>query len=111
MHTISHTSEDCPIWLANLKNPHLAKDIGTLGLTINSVLDDIAHNNLEDMDNKLASVNVSEAPCSHLLAVLTSLFTWRHVLNQWPLLRDRFHSYCKEQNIKGTDRAFKGLFD
>lgn len=106
----SASLQECPVWLVNLKNPCLSKDIVTLGLTVNSVLDDIANNNLEDMDKKLASVNVVEAHPSHLMAVLTSLFTWRRVLTQWPLLRDRAYRHYKDQNIKGLDTAFKGLF-
>lgn len=104
------THLDCPVWLQNLKNPNLSKSIDSLSTTINSVLDDIESNNLSDIDQKLASINVLEAPPSHLMAVLTSLFTWREVLTQWPLLRDRAYCFYKEQNIKGLDTAFKGLF-
>lgn len=99
-----------PVWIQNLKNPHLSKSTESLSNTVHSVLDDIQSNNLPDIDKKLASVNVLEAPPSHLMAVLTSLFTWRFVLVEWPLLRDRAYSYYQEQNIKGLDNAFKGLF-
>lgn len=100
---------DYPIWLQNLSNPHLSKSTETLSTTVHSVLDDIQLNDLLDMDKKLASVNVLEASPSHLVAVLTSLFTWRFVLLQWPLLRDRAYAYYQQQNLKGLDNAFKGL--
>lgn len=100
----------CPIWLQNLRNPHLSKSMDCLSTTVHSVLDDIQSNDLQDMDKKLASINVLEAPPSHLMAVLTSLFTWRKVLPQWPLLRDRAYTYYQNQHVKGLDNAFKGLF-
>lgn len=100
-----------PVWLQNLSTPHLSKSTESLSTTVHSVLDDIQANNLQDMDKKLASINVLEAPPSHLVAVLTSLFTWRFVLLEWPLLRDRAYAHYQAQNIKGLDNAFKGLFN
>lgn len=104
------TYDNYPVWIQNLKNPHLSKSTESLSITVHSVLDDIQSSNLSDFDKKLASINVIEAHPSHLLAVLTSLYTWRKVLLQWPLLRDRAYCYYQEQNIKGTTLAFKGLF-
>lgn len=101
---------DYPIWLQNLSNPNLSKTIEVLATTVRSVLSDITTNHVSDIDKKLGLINVLEAPPSHLLAVLTSLFTWRTELPQWSLLRDKAYNYYIEKNIRGVDNAFKGLF-
>lgn len=108
--TIRATSNPAePVWLANLRDVSLSKDTEILGETVRSIMNSIKPDNHAAIDQQLASVNVANAAPSHLLAVLTSLFTWREVLPQWGALRDRAFEHYKAQQVKGVDRAFKGL--
>lgn len=98
-----------PTWLTNLRDGTVSKDTETLSLTVRSVLDSIDVRSYAEIDAQLASVDVTSAAPSHVLAVLSSLFTWRDVLVEWPFLRDRAEQHFREKQLPGTENAFKGL--
>lgn len=107
--TIPAVEDVEPEWLINLKDSSLSNDTQTLGFTVRSILEDIKPDNWKLIDHRLASVDVAKAAPAHLLAVLSSLFTWREVLKEWGGLRDRALSHYQAQKIAGVDFAFKGL--
>ena len=106
---IASTAVAEPAWLVNLRNPLLSKDTVTLGATVRSIMSSINPDTRVEIGAQLASVDVSKAAPSHLLAVLTSLFTWREELPEWKVLRDKAYEHYSEKQLKGVDRAFKGL--
>jgi hypothetical protein len=98
-----------PTWLANLRDCSLSRDTVTLSLTVHSILDSITAGDYTEVDKHLATVDVTKAVPSHLLAVLRSLFTWRSVLVQWPILRDKALQHYRQEQVHGVENAFKGL--
>jgi hypothetical protein len=87
----------------------LPKDTETLGSTVRSVFSSIETANYAEIDRLLASVDVTKATPSHLVAVLSSLFSWRDFLIQWPILRDKAFHHYQAEGTRGVERAFAGL--
>lgn len=98
-----------PLWLVNLRRPDIATDTATLGATVRSILDCITPDNYASINTQLASIDETLAAPGHLVAVLSSLYTWRERLPAWSDLRDRAMQHCLKNQVKGTAAAFKGL--
>lgn len=105
---ISFYQHTTPQWVLNLQQPHLSKDTATLGITTRSLFESVDLYGLAVVDKYLANVDVLQASPSHLVCVISSLFSYRFVLQHWSTLRDNAVAHYRSLGMN-VDKALKGL--
>lgn len=83
--------------------------INSLSEIINSLLDEVELFGAAAVDGALARIDVTRARDSHLVAVLSTLFTWRSELPSWTTLRDRTVVELGRRGFDNLDVAMQGL--
>lgn len=87
---------------------NISRDPYTLGLTMNSMLDDLMQLGLDNINEKLLTINVEQAHSSHLIAVLRGLYSWKNQLDNWSILRDKTIEIFRSRNLN-IEIILKGL--
>lgn len=105
---VAHVRLAVSAWCANLKGIHLSSDVEQLSLTINSLIDDVRKDEIK-VNKELLQIDVKNASASHLVAVLSTLFSWRSTMGNWQILLERSVKELKGRNIEGVDAALNGL--
>lgn len=98
-----------PVWMATLDEP-LSKDnrFSALSKLVNALVDDL-HSDSSEVDRRFLEVDVSGKHASLLVSLISTSFSWRPVLKNWTVLRDRIVSELRARNIEGIEVALKGL--
>lgn len=80
-----------------------------LGITVNSLFNDIEEKGPDYINDQLALIEVSKGNPAHLVAVLNTLFTWRNIVSNWKPFRVRMLAEFKDRKIENIESSLKGL--
>lgn len=98
-----------PLWRKKLEDINESSCTTNLGITISSLFNDMENYDKSHINKQLALIDVSKGNPAHLVAILSTLFTWRDSMSNWKSLRAKMVVEFKKRKIENVEEILKGL--
>jgi hypothetical protein len=97
-------------WLENLKIKDLSTKYEVLAITINSLLDEIEDGKIQKVNQQLLEIDMTQSCPSHLVAVMSSLYSLRYNLSNWVVFKNNIIKELYSRNFN-VEESLKGLLN